>query len=152
VLSFVPICVSIIALVISALSLKISRASEKDRQREIRTAILTAQLNKRIIDDNGNYEFSLEIMNRGKAIAKNIKICINGNPAEEYTNLFLGAAMWGGLGENGIISELDAGTKVEYPLMYSIGDPARIDIELRWSDELREQRFFKGRLLPITVR
>lgn len=150
--SFGPIIISILALGISAWSLKISRTSEKDRQKDIRTAMLTAQLNKRIINEKGHSEFSLEIMNRGKAVARDIEIFIEGKPAIKYQNLINGAEMWGGLGENGLIKELGAGSKVEYPLMYTIGDPARIDIVLQWSDELKEQRFFRGLLLPITVR
>lgn len=143
--------ISIIAIAIAAWSLIISRTVEKDRQKEIRTAILTAQLNKRIVDANGHYEFTLEIMNQGKAAAKEIEILIEGNPAEKYINLIWGAQMFGGLGENGIIDELDAGTNVEYPLYYGVGDPARMNIELRWSDGLEKRHTSKKFLLPKTV-
>lgn len=150
--TIISIILSIFALVISGKSYQISKTSEQDRQREIRTATLAAQLNKKIIDDEDRFEFSLKIMNRGKAVAKDIKILINGTPATKYQNLIWGAARWGGLSENDIIKELGAGSEIEYPLFYGVGDPARMNIKLTWSDELNEQNVFEGLLLPITVR
>jgi hypothetical protein len=151
-MSDVPVIISIFALVISAWSLIISRNLTRARLKEMQTAVLTARLNVRIINDKGGRSFSLKIENSGKALARNIEILIEGKSALEHPPLCWGAAPYGGFREGGIISQLDAGTNIEYPLMYGCGNPARMDIELRWSDDSGIQRSFKALLLPIETR
>lgn len=152
-MSDVPVVVSIIALIISGYSLLISRNLSNVRLQAMQTAALTARLNMRLVNDRGRQEFSLKISNSGQAVAKNIEILINNQPALEYAPLRINAAMYGISDfSNFIISQLDAGTDIEYPLQYSVGTPARINIELKWSDDSEMRRSFTALLLPILTR
>ena len=125
----IAIVLSIGSLIVSALSYRISSAIEQDRKKEKRQANLIARLFKKDSSSSRSPEFFLQIKNNGKGKARDIKILIDDEPAQNYV-----VFGYSGIGENDIPRELEPDASWDPHMEYCIGVEAKFKINLTWSD------------------
>ncbi|MHB8117373.1 MAG: hypothetical protein ACYDHX_01380 [Methanothrix sp.] len=122
---------------------KIKEGQEIDRKKEMRKANLSAQLIRRRSQDGKTSDFSLRIINNGKAKAKDIKIWADDKPLFQYPPF-----RWVPLSEKDLLSELGPGTPWEIPLEYCIGFSANFRIKINWLDDSDESGLYEQSLVP----
>lgn len=145
IMELLPILVSLLALVFSAVAwrkshkveremLELEKRRDESRELEERRANLTAA----IVGDDASLPpwRALEIRNGGPAEARHVRVEFDGTPAAEHP----------AVGQYTPIDVLGAGSAVRVRLVSTLGRPLPSAVELRWEDDSSTDRVYRTRL------
>ena len=126
--TILSIVASLVAIIIAILSYRKSSHTEK---RILRTARLSAKLDREIQPQHAR--FTLVIENNGETEARNIKTMIDGKPLLEHPVIPQNEKE---------ITQIGPHSFIRYNMAVTMGQAGPYDIEINWEDDSKELGFY----------